>query len=209
MKEIANSITEKIKKLISKIKNNKIDGITRRWLINIIGVIAILFLITFILSSVAIKNYYYNSVENIVSSGASDSAVSYFQNNIEKGNSLEESAAEFVDSYSLKKSTTIWIIDTKGKVILSSSGFSVEDQSMPDYDEAMQNEAGIARFVGRINRKEKIMALTKAIKDKNGAKIGAIRVMSNINEVDDQISTIRLNKSGAGDELVLPAVRAL
>ena len=191
MKEIANSITEKIKKLISKIKNNKIDGITRRWLINIIGVIAILFLITFILSSVAIKNYYYNSVENIVSSGASDSAVSYFQNNIEKGNSLEESAAEFVDSYSLKKSTTIWIIDTKGKVILSSSGFSVEDQSMPDYDEAMQNEAGIARFVGRINRKEKIMALTKAIKDKNGAKIGAIRVMSNINEVDDQISTIR------------------
>ena len=163
MKEIANSITEKIKKLISKIKNNKIDGITRRWLINIIGVIAILFLITFILSSVAIKNYYYNSVENIVSSGASDSAVSYFQNNIEKGNSLEESAAEFVDSYSLKKSTTIWIIDTKGKVILSSSGFSVEDQSMPDYDEAMQNEAGIARFVGRINRKEKIMALTKAI----------------------------------------------
>ena len=184
MKEIANGI-------IGKIKDYKIDGITRRWLIYIIGVIAVLFLLTFIISSVAVKNYYYNSVENIVSSGASDSAISYFENNIENGNSLEESAAQFVDSYTLKKATTIWIIDSKGKVILSSSGFSVEDQKMPDYEKAMQNESGSARFVGKINRKEKIMALTKAIKDKNGANIGAIRVMSNINEVDDQISTIR------------------
>ena len=134
--------------------------------------------------------YYYNSVENIVSSGASDSAVSYFKNNIEKGNSLEESAAEFVDSYTYKDTTTIWIIDDSGKVILSSSGFEVEEQKMPDYEEAMKNESGEAKFIGKVG-KEKIMALTKAIKDKNGADIGAIRVMSNIDEVDDQISTLR------------------
>ncbi|MBE6741988.1 MAG: HAMP domain-containing protein [Ruminococcaceae bacterium] len=177
-------------KILLKLKNIKIDGITKRWLINIIGVIAVLFIIAFILSSVAIKNYYYSSVENIVASGASDSAVSYFKNNIEKGNSLEESAAEFVDSYTYKNTTTIWIIDNEGKVILSSSGFAVENQEMPDFEEAMTNESGEARYVGRIGR-EKVMALTKAIKDKNGAEIGAIRVMSNISEVDDQISTLR------------------
>lgn len=176
--------------LIEKIKGIKIEGITKRWLINIIGVIVILFIVAFILSSLAVKNYYYSSVENIVSSGASDSAVSYFTKNIANGNSLEESAAEFVNSYSNKDTTTIWIIDDKGNVILSSSGFSVEEQEMPDYTEAMTNETGEAKFVGRIG-KEKVMAMTKAIKDKNGAEIGAIRVMSNINEVDDQISTIR------------------
>ena len=184
MKEFANGI-------LVKIKNIKIDGITRRWLINIIGVIAALFLIAFILTSVAVKNYYYNSVENIVRSGASDSAVSYFQNNIENGNSLEESAAQFVDSYTLKNTTTIWIIDVSGKVILSSSGFSVEDAKMPDFKEAMKNDSGEAKYVGRIRGSGKIIALTKAIKDKNGAEIGAIRVMSNIDEVDDQISSIR------------------
>ena len=177
-------------KIIEKLKSIKIDGITRRWLINIIGVIGVLFIIAFVLSSIAVKNYYYNSVENIVSSGASDSAVSYFKNNIEKGNSLEESAAEFVDSYTYKDTTTIWIIDDSGKVILSSSGFEVEEQKMPDYEEAMKNESGEAKFIGKVG-KEKIMALTKAIKDKNGADIGAIRVMSNIDEVDDQISTLR------------------
>ncbi len=183
MKEFASELIEKIKRI-------KIDGITRRWLINIIGVIAVLFIIAFVLSSLAVKNYYYNSVENIVSSGASDSAVSYFANNIENGNSLEESAAEYVNSYSLKNTTTIWIIDDKGNVILSSSGFSVEDQDMPDYTEAMTNETGQAKHIGRIG-KEKVMALTKVIKDKNGADIGAIRVMSNIDEVDDQIASIR------------------
>ena len=183
MKKLANLV-------IDKIKGIKIDGITKRWLINIIGVIAALFVIAFILSSVAIKNYYYNSVENIVSSGASDSAVSYFKNNIENGNSLEESAAEFIDSYSYKNTTTIWIIDDSGNVILSSGGFSVENQQMPDFEEAMSNESGEAKYIGKIG-KEKTMALTKAIKDKNGAEIGAIRVMSNIDEVDDQITTLR------------------
>ena len=178
------------RELIEKIKGIKIEGITRRWLINIIGVIAILFVIAFVLSSLAVKSYYYNSVENIVSSGASDSAVSYFTNNIENGNSLEESAAEFVNSYSYKNTTTIWIIDDTGNVILSSSGFSVENQEMPDFREAMTNDSGEAKFIGKIG-KEKVMAKTKAIKDKNGAEIGAIRVMSNIDEVDDQISTIR------------------
>lgn len=184
-------MNEFIKNVTEKVKSIKIDGITKRWLINIIGVIAVLFLIAFIFSSVAVKNYYYHSVENIVSAGASDSAVSYFKNNIENGNSLEESAAEFVDSYNLKNATTLWIIDDKGKVILSSSGFSVANQEMPDFEEAMKNESGSAKYIGKINKGEKIMALTKAIKDKNGADIGAIRVMSNIDEVDDQISTIR------------------
>ena len=183
MKEFVSGIFEKIKSI-------KIDGITKRWLINIIGVIAVIFLIAFILSGVAVKNYYYNSVQSIVSSGASDSAVSYFKNNIKKGNSLEESAAEFVDSYSLNKTTTIWIIDNNGKVILSSGGFSVDEQKIPDFEEAMSNESGEARYVGRMGR-QKIIALTKAIKDEKGADIGAIRVMSNIDEVDDQISTLR------------------
>ncbi|MBR3737416.1 MAG: HAMP domain-containing histidine kinase [Eubacterium sp.] len=184
MKEFAN-------KLIEKIKNIKIDGITRRWLINIIGVIAALFIIAFVFLSVTVKNYYYHSVENIVSSGASDTAVSYFKNNIENGNSLEESAAQYVDSYNLKKTTTIWIIDDIGKVILSSSGFEVEDAYMPDFEDAMHNESGEAKFIGRVRGSGKIIAKTKAIKDKNGAEIGAIRVMSNIDEVDDQISTIK------------------
>ena len=183
-KELFNNALEKVKSL-------KTEGITRRWLINIIGVIAALFIITFIVASFGIKTYYYNSVEDIVNSGASDSAVSYFTNNIENGNSIESSAAEFVNSYSYKNRTTLWIIDEDGNIVISSSGFKVDKQKMPDFDEAFSNESGTAKYVGRIDNGEKVMAVTRAIKDSDGAEIGAIRVMTNIDAVDNQIRTLR------------------
>ena len=48
-------------KKISKEKLHlpKIEGITLRWLINIIGVIVVFFIIVFIISAFAIKNTYY------------------------------------------------------------------------------------------------------------------------------------------------------
>jgi signal transduction histidine kinase len=175
--------------LKEKIKAVKVEGITRRWLINIIGVIAILFIISFIVCSFAIKTYYYNTVENVVNSAASTSAVSYFKNNIESGNSLEASAADYVDSYSYKDRTTLWIIDDVGDVIISSSGFSIDKQEMPDYNDALTNKDHKAKYIGKIDNGEKVMAVTRIITDNDGAEIGAIRVMTTLDEVDDQIGT--------------------
>lgn len=94
--------------LIQKLKTKKVEGITRRWLILIIGLIVLLFIIVFILGTAAIKTYYYNSVEKIVLSSVSDSTVNYFENCINNGESLESAAALFIDSYSNKDSTTAW-----------------------------------------------------------------------------------------------------
>ena len=176
---------------MQKLKSLKTEGITRRWLINIIGVIALLLIATFVIACFGIKSYYYNSVEDIVKAGASDSAVNYFTNNISSGNSIESSAAEFVNSYSYKNRTTIWIIDDGGDIVLSSNGFSVEKQEMPDFNEALLNPQSTAKYIGKIDSGEKIMAVCRAITDKDGAEVGAIRVMTNIDDVDTQIRTLR------------------
>ena len=106
-------------KKISKEKLHlpKIEGITLRWLINIIGVIVVFFIIVFIISAFAIKNTYYSNVESILNSGASSTAVSYFSANLDVGNTLEQSATEYIDSYSYKEKTTTWIIDNDGKLL--------------------------------------------------------------------------------------------
>lgn len=182
-----------LNKIKSKIKNAvKAEGITRRWLINIIGVIAVLFIIAFIIASFTIKTYYYNSVENIVNSAASDSAVSYFTKNISNGNSLQTSAAEFMDSYSYKDKTTLWVIDDNANIILSSSGFSIGKQNMPDYDDALNNNDASAKFVGKMDNGQKVMAVTRAIKNNDGVCVGAIRVITNIEQVDNQVATFCL-----------------
>ncbi len=186
-----NRFKEKLNNLKrSNLKDVKIEGITKRWLINIIGVIAIILVAAFITASVGIKGYYYNTAENIVSSGASESAVKYFKNNIESGYSLEASAAAYVNSYPYKNRTTLWIIDNDGNVILSSSGFKIDKQEMPDYTEAMTRAGGMSKFVGKAENGEKIMAVCRAITDSNGIEVGAIRVMTVIDEIDDQLHTI-------------------
>ncbi len=179
-----------VKETVSGIKEYKIEGLTRRWLINIIGVIAFMFLLVFIVSSFGIKNYYYNTVRTIVSSGASQSAVQYFINNLDDGNSLESSASDYVNSYSGKNRTTLWVLDNDGNVIISSSGFAVEKQVMPDYNTALTSENGTGEFIGKIENGEKIMAFSRAITDKTGAHIGAIRVMTDIVQLDNQIRTL-------------------
>lgn len=168
----------------------KVTGITRRWLVNIIGVIAVIFIGVLILGSLGIRNYYYNTVESIVRSGASQSAADYFRNNLDKGLSIEASASEYVNSYSYKNRTTMWIIDNDSNVIMSSNGFAISKQEMPDYNEAMQNPDGTGKYIGTLENGEKVMAVTRSITDKDGIEVGAIRVMTNINLLDVQIRTL-------------------
>ena len=172
---------------IKKLHIHKHEGITLRWLINIIGVIAVFLIIVFIISVSALKSHYYANVESILSSGASTTAVSYFSNNLEAGNSLEQSAAEFIDSYSYKDKTTTWIIDSDGEVILSSSGFAVEKQNMPDYSQALTDKKDVGKFVGRLDTGEKVMAVCRIIKNPQGDIAGAVRVMASLKQVDAQI----------------------
>lgn len=111
------------KKVFDKFHSLKVDGLTKRWLLNIILVVVIVLAVTFTVACVTIKNYYYNSVENILKSGASTNAVNYFSNNLDSGTSLESSAVKFIDNYAYKEKTTVWVIDNNGRVLASSNGF--------------------------------------------------------------------------------------
>lgn len=180
----------KLSKLNEKLHIPKIQGITLRWIINILGVIAVFFIIVFFVSSFSIKNYYYSNVESILSSGTSTTATDYFSSNLEDGVSLEQSAVDFIDSFSYKDKTTIWVIDSNGQVILSSSGFAIEKQDMPDYDEALVSEDNSGKFVGKIDSGEKVMAICSAIRNPDGDIVGAVRVMSSLEQVDEQIGSM-------------------
>ena len=177
-------------KIFKELKSLRFEGITKRWLTNIVSVILAVLIIVFIIAVFSIKTYYYNSVESILNSGASTAAVSYFSTNLDSGTSLETSAAKFIESYSYKDKTTVWIVDNEGKVIASSNGFTYGESEMPDYSEAMSNKDGVSRYVGKDNGSEKIMAVCRVIKDSNGANVGAVRVMTSIEEIDRQIFII-------------------
>ncbi|MDE6722666.1 MAG: HAMP domain-containing protein, partial [Eubacterium sp.] len=179
-------------KIFKELKSLRFEGITKRWLTNIVSVILAVLIVVFIIAVFSIKAYYYNSVESILNSGASTAAVSYFSTNLDSGTSLETSAAKFIDSYSYKDKTTVWIIDNEGNIVASSNGFTDGGFEMPDYTEAMSDKDGISRYVGKDNGDEKIMAVSRVITDSNGANVGAVRVMTSVQEIDRQLFIILL-----------------
>jgi signal transduction histidine kinase len=184
-------LSEELNKLdVRKLKKLRLEGITRRWMVNILGVIAVLFIVAFLISVVGIKTYYYNTARNVVNSGASESAVNYFQNNLNEGHSLEASALNYVSSYSLKNRTTLWVINNSGDVIISSSGFAIPKQDMPDFRQAMNSADKTGEYIGKAENGEKMMAVTRAITDSNGVQVGAIRVMTNVDALDNQVKTL-------------------
>lgn len=181
--------------LTEKLKSKKIEGITRRWLIFIIGLIVLLFAIAFTIFAITIHNYYYSSVESIINSAASDSAVNYFESCINNGDSLETAAAQFVDSYESKDSTTVWIIDNDGNVVLSSNGFAIDNdiyksRDMPDFVKALEDKSDRGKYIGKITDNQKVFAVTRIIRNSEGIEFGAIRVMTCVDEVDNQIAKI-------------------
>ena len=159
-----------------RLKELRMQGITKRWVINILGVIALFFVIVFVVSAFTIRAYYYNAVESILNSGASTTATNYFSGRLDGGSSLEASAADFIDSFSYRDKTTIWIINNAGGVVTSSSGFAVDKVRMPDYEEALAGDTGRARYVGHItDNGEKCMAVTRIIYSGDGEPMGAVR----------------------------------
>ena len=90
------------KKLAKKLHSFRIDGLTKRYFLNILLVVIVLLIAAFFAASVFIKNYYYGSVSNIIESGASANSAEYFSANIYSGMSRETSAAQFIDSYPYK-----------------------------------------------------------------------------------------------------------
>lgn len=180
-------------KVFKELKSLKFEGITKRWLMNIVSVIFAVLILVFIVAVFSLKTYYYNSAESILNSGASTAAVNYFSSNLDSGTSLEASASKFIDSYSYKDKTTVWVIDNEGNVIASSNGFIEGAFEMPDYSAAMSNSDGRSRYVGKVyDGSDKIMAVTRVIKNSNGVSVGAVRVMTSVEEIDRQLFVILL-----------------
>ena len=167
------------------------SGITRRWVINTLGVISSLLLLVSIIASIAIHFYYYEYVKIALNSHVNDTVSTFFNLYYNTDEQFENRAREFVENFKAKDSMEVWVIDKNGKVIISSSGFPIDGSpEMPDYQEALASKtaSGTARWIGRLPSGEKVMTLTQLL----GENGGAVRYLISLEGIDNQVSTFIL-----------------
>ena len=167
------------------------SGITRRWVINTLGVISALLLLVSVIASIAIHFYYYEYVEMTLNSRADDSVSTFFSLYNNTDEQFENRAREFVEGFKAKDIMEVWVIDKNGNIIISSSGFPVDDPpEMPDYREVLSSKTNsdTARWTGKLPSGEKVMALTQLL----GENSGAVRYLISLEGIDNQVSTFIL-----------------
>lgn len=163
----------------------KLSGIYRRWFTSSPVLIMTILLLVFLAVFVIARYYYVSAAENAVHSMFTNSVTTFFASETDNV-TFEDAAREYVESFEDKDLMDVWVIDAKGHVVVSSSGFPVADQAIPDFEEAIHNETGNADFHGRNSYGESIMASTYVL-EKGGEPIGAVRYVVSLNQTNRQI----------------------
>ena len=176
---------EQKKKLTFREKIKKQSGgLTFKWIKNFVFTSSALLIVIFAIYAVSLKNYYYNSVQMRLQSAYYPMVSEYFSN-VSDDESFFRLAESFADDFSEKEVMEVWVIDSKGKPVVSTSGADIASRNddMPDYKEAKNSETKKAFWYGTNENGEKIMAYSVLL----GNNI-AVRYMISLEYIESQLS---------------------
>jgi signal transduction histidine kinase len=173
------------------------SNIATRWFVNSFAVVAMILLVLTVSVFFMLRQYYYGQVSQILQSEANIIArvLSNYHNTFGTidSNEIRRSIEEFEN----KNLMELMALDAGGTVLLTSSGFSPEGRhEMPDFAEAREaareNGRGTAQHIGEFRGSERYMAVTVMLPVSNESRYSAIRLVTSLDAVDEQIYTFTL-----------------
>ncbi len=160
-------------------------SITKRWIINNMGVVFLALIVISLAFIYSVQNYYYSSVRQYLISKIN--AVTSVLRIYSQDNAANFSAEirNTLETFNEKDKIELMAINSKGRIVLTSSGFSPDESIlMPDYDEAA--ESGKGYYVGRLPSGEKIMAVSMSISGIS-SEYSSVRMVTSLTEIDNTV----------------------
>ena len=178
-----------------------VKKITKRWLLNSLGVILVFLIALEIVIAFSIKDYYYGSVEKVVYSQSETVSGLLSKYYSEGTGDYEDYFRGIVTSFEKRNIMELMAMDEDGNVILTSSGFLPEKSSLtPDCFEAKDNIGKNAEYIGEING-ENIMSVT-VIPDGSTEEFFSFRLVTSMENVDRQILVAIIGTSLIGIAII-------
>lgn len=168
-----------------KRRNAKKNTIIRRWMINNLGLIVLLLLVISFSIIYALQNYHYNSAKQYlqVRINSVSSVLTRYTQDSDVNFSAELRST--LENFSDKDKMELMAIDSKGRVLLTSSGFPpLDNTEMPDYQSLIDGKEGY--WVGKMNG-EKMMAISIDISGIS-TEYNAIRVITSLRNIDNALT---------------------
>ncbi len=162
----------------------KFKSIAKRWFFNVLLIVLCLITAFAVILSAFLSSVYIERVKSL----GNDYAYDFTVLNSAGRENFEDIATGVTDSFSHKDKIEVEVINSKGRVILSTSGILPDaTEKMPDYETAKTSENKTGIYNGKNSSGERIYALTTAVFDSQGNFIGAYRWITSLKATYRQI----------------------
>lgn len=163
--------------------------ITRRWLVNNLGVISIMLFAIVIGGTLFVRSYYYSTARQYLTSRMNMLSSILQRSYNDPSASFSSEVRSVVVNWSEKDKIELMVVSSKGTVGLTSSGFVPAEtlDNMGDYTQAAAGGSS-GYYTGKISSGEHIMAVCVML-PANDAGYAAIRLVSSLEGIDRQVSS--------------------
>lgn len=169
----------------------KYGGITRRWLLNTMGAILLIMVVLIGTLSLAVRGYIYNGIQQAVVGRAEELTNVFADYGRKSPRDFITVARNYVENFPNKESMELMVFNSNGRIVTTSVGFAPDDtQPMPDYRIALASTGGPGVWTGELTSGEKVLAVTRVMRNSSGSVVGGIRYVVSLEEADKQVMMI-------------------
>lgn len=166
-----------------------IGSITRRWVINSLGIIFIILVAVEMAAIFAIKGFYYSTAEQFISSRLSIVSELIVEYSEDSSKNLSLEIRNIIENFNEKDKIELMGINHQGEVIVSSSGFYyLNDIPLNDYTNALESETGRYTDTYTLKNNEKLMSICMIVPVINN-EFTAVRFLTSLSKIDKQIAS--------------------
>lgn len=166
----------------------RVKGITRRWIVNNLGLTVVILTTLILIISLIMKRYFYSGIQQTLSGRSNELANIFRGHSSQTPGEFNDAARAYVEAFPDKALMELMIFDDHDRTVITSVGFVPETTcEAPDYNNAMLSDDGFGLWTGFILSGEKVMAVTRRIYAQNGRYLGAIRYVVSLEEADSRI----------------------
>lgn len=167
-------------------------SISRRWFLNTIGAVFVILVIFVVALSFMVQSSTYNGIEMTLT-GRMDELLNWLSSRTGDYQTSEFTAVtrDYIETFQDKAKMEIMALSKDGRIFITSTGFEPDhEQPMPDYQMALGSPDDSGKWVGELNTGEKVMAITRVVRNENGSLVGSIRYIVSMERADEQTMTV-------------------
>ena len=173
-------------------------GINRRWLINTFGVVLAIIILLVVTLSVAVHSLCYSTVEEALRERCEELSSVFPEHTAESTESFISAASAYASEFEYKDQMEVEVVNATGRIVASSTGFGAQDEAAPDFEDAVKSGDSAFRYIGNMSSGEKVMAVSRVIRNPQDVELGAVRYVSTLRNADTKVLIYSLIASAVG-----------